>query len=432
MTQPDTARVTLLSDGNCMSDGGGQYGLVPRVRWTQLQTPDAQNRIIQVLRCVLIRVGGKTILVDCGCGDKALVGDYYPIERPAGTLLDDLARQGVAPEQIDIVILTHLHGDHCGWATRAVGGRYAGINTPYDPDNFAPTFPRARYFVQRAEYEAASRPNERTRNTYFPENYQPLLAQGVLTLLEGDGDFRSAECIRLLQEADIVATNPPFSLFREYVAQLVEYKKKFLILGSQNAITYKEVFRLIKDNVLWLGVDNGGTKWFRVPDHYEIQTESRKKVENGIKYFSMGSVYWFTNLDHSKRHESITLYQQYTPEAYPRYDNYDAIEVAKTADIPYDYEGAMGVPITFLDRYNPEQFEILGITKTWFGGASKIYPNQIQVNADGSQSVVSKLNDGATIRVDTPPQGKTYYIVGDDYYIQLYARILIKRKGAAQ
>jgi len=256
--------------------------------------------------------------------------------------------------------------------------------------------------------------------------------QNSLTLLAGDGDFRSAECIRLLQEADIVATNPPFSLFREYVAQLVEYKKKFLILGSQNAITYKEVFRLIKDNVLWLGVDNGGTKWFRVPDHYEIQTESRKKVENGIKYFSMGSVYWFTNLDHSKRHESITLYQQYTPEAYPRYDNYDAIEVAKTADIPYDYEGAMGVPITFLDRYNPEQFEILGITKTWFGGASKIYPNQIQVNADGSQSVVSKLNDGATIRVDTPPQGKTYYIVGDDYYIQLYARILIKRKGAAQ
>lgn len=138
--------------------------------------------------------------------------------------------------------------------------------------------------------------------------------RNTLTLLEGDGDFRSAECIRLLQEADIVATNPPFSLFREYVVQLVEHKKKFLILGSQNAITYKEVFRLIKDNVLWLGVDNGGTKWFRVPDHYEIKTESRKKYENGIKYFSMGSVYWFTNLDHSKRHESITLYQQYTPQ----------------------------------------------------------------------------------------------------------------------
>ena len=189
MTQPATARVTLLSDGNCMSDGGGQYGLVPRVRWMQLQTPDAQNRIAQVLRCVLIRVGGKTILVDCGCGDKALLGDYYPIERPAGNLLDDLARHGVAPEQIDIVILTHLHGDHCGWATRAVGGRYAGINTPYDPADLAPTFPRARYFVQRSEYEAASRPNERTRNTYFPENFQPLLAQGALTLLEGDAEI---------------------------------------------------------------------------------------------------------------------------------------------------------------------------------------------------------------------------------------------------
>ena len=189
MTESSAARVTLLSDGNCMSDGGGQYGLVPRVRWMQLQTPDAQNRLTQVLRCVLIRVGGKTLLVDCGCGDKALVGDYYPIERPKGDLLDDLARQGVTPEQIDIVILTHLHGDHCGWATRAVGGRYAGINTPYDAADLVPTFPRARYYVQRAEYEAAMRPNERTRNTYFPENYQPLLAQGVLTLLDGDADI---------------------------------------------------------------------------------------------------------------------------------------------------------------------------------------------------------------------------------------------------
>jgi glyoxylase-like metal-dependent hydrolase (beta-lactamase superfamily II) len=189
MTKSTAARVTLLSDGNCMSDGGGQYGVVPRVRWMQLQAPDAQNRIVQVLRSVLIRSGGKTILVDCGCGDKALIDDYYPIERPAGNLLDDLAHHGVGPEQIDIVILTHLHGDHCGWATRAVGGRYAGINTAYDAGDLAPTFPRARYYVQRAEYEAAMRPNERTRNTYFPENYEPLLALGVLTLLEGHAEI---------------------------------------------------------------------------------------------------------------------------------------------------------------------------------------------------------------------------------------------------
>ena len=189
MTQTAIARVTLLSDGNCMSDGGGQYGLVPRVRWMQLQTPDGQNRLQQVLRCVLIRAGGKNILVDCGCGDKPLLDNYYPIERPDGTLMDDLARHGLTPDDIDIVILTHLHGDHCGWATRVVGGRYAGINTAYGPGDLAPTFGRAKYFVQRAEYEAAMRPNERTRNTYFPENYQPLLALGALTLLDGDADI---------------------------------------------------------------------------------------------------------------------------------------------------------------------------------------------------------------------------------------------------
>ncbi|MBK8836812.1 MAG: MBL fold metallo-hydrolase [Anaerolineae bacterium] len=189
MTQPDTARVTLLSDGNCMSDGGGQYGLVPRVRWTQLQTPDAQNRIIQVLRCVLIRVGGKTILVDCGCGDKALVGDYYPIERPAGTLLDDLARQGVAPEQIDIVILTHLHGDHCGWATRAVGGRYAGINTPYDPDNFAPTFPRALLCPARWSTKPRRAPMSAPATPISRRTTSPCWPRGVLTLLEGDAEI---------------------------------------------------------------------------------------------------------------------------------------------------------------------------------------------------------------------------------------------------
>ena len=178
------------------------------------------------------------------------------------------------------------------------------------------------------------------------------------------GDFRSHECVELLKQADIVVTNPPFSLFREYVQQLVEHRKKFLIIGGQNAITYKEVFHLIKNNKVWLGVDNGGTKWFRVPDDYDIQTESRKKIENGIKYFSMGSIMWFTNMEHSKRHEEIPLYKKYTPSEYPTYDNYDAIEVGKVADIPVDYFGAMGVPITFLDKYNPDQFEIVGATES--------------------------------------------------------------------
>ncbi len=183
--------------------------------------------------------------------------------------------------------------------------------------------------------------------------------------LKGDdtynaGDFRSAECVELLKQADIVITNPPFSLFREFVTQLAAHNKQFLIIGNQNAITYKEVFKLIKENKVWLGVDNGGTKWFRVPDSYDIQTESRKKVEDGIKYFSMGSIMWFTNLDNPKRHEQIPLYKAYTPAEYPTYDNYDAIEVGKVAEIPVDYTGAMGVPITFLDKYNSAQFEILG------------------------------------------------------------------------
>lgn len=181
-----------------------------------------------------------------------------------------------------------------------------------------------------------------------------------VTELKGDGDFRSEETIEFLKQADIVVTNPPFSLFREYVAQLMEYDKKFLIIGHQNAITYKEIFKLIKDNKLWLGVNNGGEKWFQVNGSYDIETESRKKVEGGIKYFSMGSVNWFTNLDNTKRHEDLILYKKYNPEDYPTYDNYDAINVDKVADIPIDYAGAMGVPITFLDKYNPEQFEILG------------------------------------------------------------------------
>lgn len=178
--------------------------------------------------------------------------------------------------------------------------------------------------------------------------------------LEDEGDFRSEESIELLKEADIVVTNPPFSLFREYVTQLVEYDKKFLILGDQNAISYKEIFSLIKADKLWLGYDNGGTKWFQVPDDYDIQTESRMKIENGVKYFSMGRIMWFTNLDTTKRHEKLTLYKKYSPAEYPKYDNYDAIEVSRYAEIPSDYNGEMGVPITFLDKYSPEQFKIIG------------------------------------------------------------------------
>jgi len=179
--------------------------------------------------------------------------------------------------------------------------------------------------------------------------------RNTLSLLQGDGDFRSQECIELLKQADIVVTNPPFSLFREYVAQLVEYDKKFIIIGNKNSITYKDIFSLIKDGKLWLGYRNiNQDMWFIVPEDYDFE-----KIIDGkrLKHI-MGC--WFTNLDTTKRHENLTLYRQYDPKVYPHYDNYDAINVNKVAEIPYDYEGPMGVPITFLDKYNPEQFEILG------------------------------------------------------------------------
>lgn len=182
----------------------------------------------------------------------------------------------------------------------------------------------------------------------------------IKTPLKQNGDFRSSECIEILKEVDIIVTNPPFSLFREFVAQLMEYDKKFIILGNQNAISYKEIFELIKKNKIWLGVDNNGTKWFKVPNNYEITTESRKKTENGTKFFSMGNIVWFTNLDIKKRHEDLILYKKYNPEDYPKYDNYDAINVNKVTDIPEDYDGVMGVPVTFLDKHNPDQFEIVG------------------------------------------------------------------------
>jgi hypothetical protein len=193
--------------------------------------------------------------------------------------------------------------------------------------------------------------------------------KNTVTPLRGNGDFRNDECIELLKKADIVVTNPPFSLFREYVAQLVEYKKKFLILGDQNAVTYKEIFGYVKENKLWLGYDNGGTKWFQVPMDYDIPTESRKKIVNNVKYFSMGRILWFTNLDTTRRHENMDLYKKYTPEEFPKYDNYDVINIDKISDIPKDYNGVMGVPITFVDKYNPKQFEILGVANSarWIG-----------------------------------------------------------------
>ena len=180
--------------------------------------------------------------------------------------------------------------------------------------------------------------------------------------LKGDGDFRSNECIEILKEADIVVTNPSFSLFREYLAQLMKFDKKFLIIGNVTAVTHSELFSYIRDNRIWLGASiHSGDRKFGVPEGYPLNAAGCGIDENGKRFIRVKGVRWFTNLDYPQRHEILPLYKRYTPNEFPKYDNYDAINVDKTSDIPYDYDGIMGVPITFIDKYNPEQFELIGI-----------------------------------------------------------------------
>ena len=254
--------------------------------------------------------------------------------------------------------------------------------------------------------------------------------------LKGDGDFRSDECIELLKQADIVVTNPPFSLFREYVAQLVEYKKKFLIVGNKNAIGYKEIFPLIQDNKLWVGhTPISKDLLFDVPDDYAQELVANAK--EGSSYRIVGGVVkgrsqsiWFTNLDHAKRHEELILYKRYSPDEYPTYDNYDAINVNKTVEIPMDYDGVMGVPITFLDKHNPEQFEILGLSqKVGFGLEShKFYDDYVETRPDGSKTGSSgKKTNGNPVMNGMPKKGN-FYVKGDDVVYSLYGRIFIKKK----
>lgn len=212
--------------------------------------------------------------------------------------------------------------------------------------------------VVSTHYEA-DKPSYKLEIVSSGNGEQIGLPEYVKTPLKENGDFRSPECVEILKEADIVITNPPFSLFREYVAQLMEYDKKFLIIGSQNALHYKEIFPLIQNNLLWLGYNNGDMT-FTVPDYYEPR-KTRYWEENGIKYRSMGNISWFTNIDIEKRHENLILYKKYSENEYPRYENFSAIEVNRVAHIPEDYDGIMGVPDTFLYNYNPEQFEIIGI-----------------------------------------------------------------------
>lgn len=222
------------------------------------------------------------------------------------------------------------------------------------------------------------------------------------------GDFRSAECVDYLKQADVVITNPPFSLFREYVAQLVEHQKKFLIIGNVNAVTYKEIFTLFENNQIWLGESiHSGDREFRVPDHYPLDAAGCRVDAEGVKYIRVKGVRWFTNMDIPQRHQEIPLFKRYSAADYPTYANMDAIEVGKTAEIPCDYDGMMGVPITFLDRYNPDQFEILGSSRTLGRPMS-------EVAAKGTYQ-----QGGPRFYIDN----------GDGTYRRQYDRIVIRKKG---
>lgn len=187
--------------------------------------------------------------------------------------------------------------------------------------------------------------------------------RNTMTLLNGDGDFCSDECVKLLEEADIVVTNPPFSLFRDFISLLIDKEKEFLIVGNMNKIICKEIFPFIRDNKVWLGYNSGCDVWFKVPDIYEEKKTGFKIDENNQKWRRIGNICWFTNLSVEKRRENILLFREYSSELYPKYDNYDAINVDKVADIPCDYYGVMGVPITFMQYYNPDQFEIVGLDR---------------------------------------------------------------------
>ena len=186
------------------------------------------------------------------------------------------------------------------------------------------------------------------------------------TPLKSNGDFRSDECIEMLKESDIVITNPPFSLFREYVSQLAEFNKQFIIIGSQNAVTHKEIFKLIKNNKIWYGHSiHGNDREFKVPDDYPLHASRSRIDEEGNKYIRVTGVRWFTNVEYDQRYEDIILYKRYNKEEFPHYDNYNAININRTKDIPMDFKGVMGVPITFMDKYNPEQFEIVGCSYSY-------------------------------------------------------------------
>lgn len=261
-----------------------------------------------------------------------------------------------------------------------------------------------------------------------------LQIPGMVQRLEGNGDFRSKECIELLKEADIVVTNPPFSLFREYIAQLFQYNKSFIIIGNVNAITYKETFSLISNNQLWMGASiHSGDREFRVPDDYPLKASGYRVDENGIKYIRVKGVRWWTNMDYPQRHEDLILYKKYNPDDYPKFANYDAINVDVTTEIPCDYTGEIGVPITFMDKWNPDQFEIiaLGIVGSInFSSERRMEILDNNGKPTGKYTVNAK---GTLYKKYNPMKDKKAPAFKDcetgELYSSIYARVIIRRKN---
>lgn len=258
--------------------------------------------------------------------------------------------------------------------------------------------------------------------------------KNTLTILDGDGDFRSEECVGFLKEADIVVTNPPFSLFREYVAQLIKYKKKFIILGNMNAITYREIFPLIRDNELWMGYGFNKSIIYKTPYPNLLDANRKFVISKGKNpdegYVKVPAICWFTNLETEHRHEKLILYKKYSEIEYPKYDNYNAINVNKVLDIPDDYYEEMGVPITFLDKYNPDQFTIIALgTSREHYQPCKQYTGLETHKPNGKTIKGAPINSTLALKLYSVPEKGEYYT--DDkgnIYVQPYARIIIKRK----
>lgn len=319
------------------------------------------------------------------------------------------------------------------------------ISTSYAPDS-NPAIVDYQPSLFEAEAPQFDEARTRINGKMFVLERDDVNGDGVINVedlqwryLEGDGDFRSAEVTALRDQADIVVTNPPFSLFREFVAWLVTGNVQFSIIGNMNAITYKEIFPLIRSNRLWIGKGFAkGDAYFRVPT--SAKTDYAVGVfDSSTQLVHFRNTTWFTNIDHGRRHEPLQLmtqadninfsrHKRVRGVGYQKYDNYDAIEVPFVDAIPDDYTGVMGVPISFLEKHNPDQFEILGTEKDWDQGKTKTYPKQVQVSAAGKRSNVTKLNDGAAIELKERPDGETHYEVDGSLYTQAYKRLFIRRR----